>query len=193
MIHFLYHYFLTKSYDHGDLSHVYPITRSAPALVLLFSIIFLKEKLSLFGVIGIIFLVIGVYIINLKKLSKLLDPFTSVFSEKQTQYAFLTLLCVAIYSVLDKVGITYYHPIILLYSLILIQAILFGIYITKKKKKKEIIKEWRLNKLAIIICSVIGPIGYYLILLAFDLSKISYVVGLRQLSVIFAVIMAGFI
>ena len=36
--HFIYWYFLCKSLEKGDLSLVYPIMRSSPALVLIFSI-----------------------------------------------------------------------------------------------------------------------------------------------------------
>lgn len=32
VVHCFYWFFLSKAYDHGDLSHVYPIMRSSPAL-----------------------------------------------------------------------------------------------------------------------------------------------------------------
>ena len=54
IIHTMYHFFLTKSYEKGELSHVYPIVRSAPALVLLVSIFFLNENVSLLGIVGIL-------------------------------------------------------------------------------------------------------------------------------------------
>ena len=38
LLHFLYWIFLAKSLENGDLSLVYPIMRSSPALVLVFSI-----------------------------------------------------------------------------------------------------------------------------------------------------------
>ena len=39
IIHFLYWLFMAQSLEKGDLSHVYPIMRSSPALVLVFSVI----------------------------------------------------------------------------------------------------------------------------------------------------------
>ena len=37
-VHFIYWYFLTKALEKGDLSLIYPIMRSSPALVLIFSL-----------------------------------------------------------------------------------------------------------------------------------------------------------
>ena len=59
--HFLYWIFLTESYRDGDLSHVYPIMRSSPAIVLLFAVPILGEKVSPVGVAGILMVAFGVY------------------------------------------------------------------------------------------------------------------------------------
>ena len=45
MVLFLYWVFLAKSYEKGDLSHVYPIMRSDTSFVLLFSVLILKEDI----------------------------------------------------------------------------------------------------------------------------------------------------
>jgi uncharacterized membrane protein len=68
-IHFLYWLFLTSAYKEGDLSHVYPIMRSSPALVLLIAVLLLGEQVSVQGVTGILLVAAGVYIINLKEIS----------------------------------------------------------------------------------------------------------------------------
>ena len=46
IVHFLYWYFLARSFEKGELSHVYPIMRSSPAIVLLLSVTILQEKVS---------------------------------------------------------------------------------------------------------------------------------------------------
>ena len=73
------------------------------------------------------------------------------------------------------------------------QYLFFMLYVFKYKSKKTIKKEWKLNKKSIVLCGFIGIFGYYLILKAFQIEKLSYVVGLRQLSIIFAVLMGGHI
>ena len=68
-IHSLYWIFSTNALEKGDLSHVYPIMRSSPALVLIFSVLVLDEQVSFMGVSGIILVVLGAYVINMKKLT----------------------------------------------------------------------------------------------------------------------------
>jgi len=191
IVQVFYVYFLTKSYDHGDLSHVYPIMRSAPALVLIFAIIFLKEQASFLGVLGIVFVVLGAYTINMKKLSvnELFAPIQLMFKDASTKFAFLTLISLTVISLLDKVGVSYIHPIIYIWFLFLISSSIFTFYIFHVKTKDSIKEEWKINKKLILIGSFIAIFGYSLILIAFTIERVSYVVGLRQLSVVFAVIL----
>src|SRR5687768_1581040 len=41
IVHSLYWFFMSRAYEGGDLSHVYPIMRSAPALIFILSVLFL--------------------------------------------------------------------------------------------------------------------------------------------------------
>jgi drug/metabolite transporter (DMT)-like permease len=99
--HFIYWLFLTNSYKTGDLSHVYPIMRSSPALVLIAAVLFLDEQVSIQGVCSILMVALGVYIINMKRISgdELLEPIKSITKDASTRFAFLTLLSVAAYSI----------------------------------------------------------------------------------------------
>ena len=48
-IHIVYTITLTKAYDKGDLSLVYPLARSAPLFVTFWAVFFLKERLTMGG------------------------------------------------------------------------------------------------------------------------------------------------
>ena len=52
LLHFLYWLWLARSLETGDLSRVYPISRSAPALVLVLAVLFMGEQVSLPGAAG---------------------------------------------------------------------------------------------------------------------------------------------
>lgn len=193
IVHFTYWIFLSKTYESGDLSHVYPIMRSSPAIVLIFSIVFLKEQLSFLGFLGIIIVAVGIYIINMRKitLSELFEPIRLMFKERAVQYAFLTLLAVSIYSMIDKVAVKYANPIVHIYFLTFFAFVFFTPYILHVKNKNLIGKEWKINKKNIIINGFFVITGYFLILVAFTIEKLSYIVGLRQLSVVIAVLLGG--
>jgi uncharacterized membrane protein len=192
-VHFIYWYFLTKALEKGDLSLIYPIMRSSPALVLIFSIIILGENVSALGVAGILLVAIGVYIINMESLvfSELFRPFRAMIRDRAIQFAFLTLFSVAGYTLVDKLAVSQMHPVVFAYIYPWISLSLFSSYIFKVKPNDVLKKEWRTHKGSILICGLLSIFGYFLILVAFTMERMSYVAGLRQLSIVFAVLLGG--
>tara|TARA_Y100000310_G_scaffold345733_1_gene468999 strand:+ start:9023 stop:9892 length:870 start_codon:yes stop_codon:yes gene_type:complete len=187
----LYLYFLSRAYDRGDLSHVYPIIRSAPPIILILAVIFLKEQVTLLGVIGILLVALGVYSINMKKISDFFDPLNSLITEKPTQFAIIAMFMVAFYSIVDKVNVSLSHPLIVGFLLNGFTILFFGIFVILNKEKKIIINEWVKNKKAILFNGILEFISYSLILFAFSMDNVSYVVGFRQISIFFGVLMGG--
>lgn len=191
LLHFLYWFFLTKSYDNGELSHVYPIMRSSPALVLLVSLTVLKEEITLLGFIGIILVAVGVYTINFKELSfsQVLEPLRAIRNERATQYAFLTLLSVTAYSIVDKLAVARMHPVIFAGLYPWLSMLFFTPYVFGLKGTSALRNEFAARKRSIVLCGFLGIFGYLLILIALSFERVSYVVGVRQLSVVFAVLL----
>jgi uncharacterized membrane protein len=192
-IHFLYWLFLTSAYKEGDLSHVYPIMRSSPALVLMIAVLLLGEQVSAQGVTGILLVAAGVYIINMKQISgaELLAPVKSIAHDRSTQFAFLTLISVAFYSIVDKMAVRYIHPILFAFLHLFFGMCYYTPYIVFTRNAAQIKKEWRSGALRIIMSGIIGIVGYALILVAFTIERVSYIVGLRQTSIVFAVFMGS--
>ena len=194
-IHFIYWIFLTKAFDRGDLSHVYPIIRSSPALVLLFAIIILDEKISTQGLCGVLLVTFGVYIINLKKLmwQELLASIRSLSNHRAIQYAFLALCSVTAYSIVDKISVGYIHPVLFTFFHLLFGMIYYTIYIAYAKNRDLIKIEWTSNRKGILASGFLNVFGYSLILIAFTFERVSYIIGLRQISIVFVVLMGSYI
>ena len=192
-IHFLYWLFLTSAYKEGDLSHVYPIMRSSPALVLVIAVFLLGEQVSAQGVVGILLVAVGVYIINMKQISgaELLAPVKSIAHDRSTQFAFLTLISVAFYSIVDKMAVNYIHPILFAFLHLFFGMCYYTPYIVFTRNVAQIKKEWSSGALRIIMSGIIGIVGYAFILVAFTIERVSYIVGLRQTSIVFAVLMGS--
>jgi uncharacterized membrane protein len=193
IVHFVYWVLFSKALEKGDLSLIYPIMRSSPALVLIFSITVLQENVSPLGVTGILLVIIGVYTINMTKfgLLELSRPFHSLLRDRATQFALLTLVSVAFYSLIDKLAVSRMNPISFAYIYPWISLGLLTVYIFKTKAKGILKREWQAHKNSILACGVLSIFGYFLILLAFTLERMSYIVGLRQLSIVFAVLLGG--
>lgn len=193
LIHFIYWIFLCHALEHGELSLVYPIMRSSPALVLVFSVIFLEEDVSFPGIGGILLVAAGVYTIGMDRFCwrSVFLPFASVTRDRGIQFAFLTLFSVAAYSLVDKMAVDSMNPVLFAYLYPWISMSLFSVYLYRTKARGVLKNEWFAHKRAILFCGVLSIFGYFFILLAFTMAPVSYVVGLRQLSIVFAVLMGG--
>lgn len=193
LIHFCYWVYYSKAYEDGDLSHVYPIIRSTPFFVFLIAIIFLQEKISLQGILGIILVCIGAYGINLKQwnIKVFFQPLIGLRKERYLQYALVALLCTTFISITDKTGVNYLHPIIYSFIIAASANVFFSIYILKTKPIATIRQTWKSNKSNILFNGLLAATNYPLVLFAYTLSNVSYVTALRQISVVIAVIMGG--
>jgi drug/metabolite transporter (DMT)-like permease len=192
-IHFFYVFFAAKSYHHADLSLVYPIMRSSPALVLVCAVIFLNEAISLQGATGIIFVAFGVYIINMDSLSvaNLIKPFSTLFTQPGSRFALLTMLAVTGYTLADKIAVREINAIVYSYLVPASTMLLFTPYILWTGRGKLIAGEWMHHRRSIFVNAITSQGGYLLILVAFTVEEVSYVAGFRQLSIVFAVLMGG--
>jgi uncharacterized membrane protein len=180
-------YFLSlgKAYSLGDLSITYPIARSSPLFLTILAVVVLGESISAWGIIGILLMVSGVYLIHLKGLSvgEVLEPLKTL-GEPATRYALLTALCTTAYSLSDKIGVTRVDP--LLYSFWLEPIILLFItpIVFWRIGFRGIVSEWKTSMINVSVSGFLMRAGYVLVLIAMSLTQVSYVLALRQLSVV---------
>ncbi len=100
VIHLFYFAALIESYRTGDLGQVYPIARgSAPLMTAAVSAIYLGEKLSLIGWVGIFALVSGVFMLSLRGGRDL-----AKIDKRAVGFALFTAVTVCAYSVVDGIG-----------------------------------------------------------------------------------------
>ena len=191
VFHCMYFISLGLAYDRGDLSLVYPIARSAPIFVLIWAIWFLGEKLSVPGILGILIVVFGAYLIGFPTFSAthFIRPIT-LLKDRSYQLAWLTALTISFYSVNDKLGVHYVHPFSYIYLMHMLTLMLFSPYVLMTKKG-ALFREWEKNRSSIILGGFMIPSSYLLILYAMRLSNVSYIVAIRQLSVVFAVLLGS--
>ena len=191
---------LTRAYFHGDLSQVYPIARgSAPLFVALWAFLFLGERPSTAGLVGIFLVVTGLYVINLPSLADWKRPLLG-FISPAARWALLTGLLISAYSTVDKVGVKYFDPLIYLYLILFVAWIALTPQWLMADRRVALICEvapgesrprsglggWRtLGPVArIAACALLGVGAYVLVLTALRLSPVSYVSPVREVSVV---------
>jgi len=191
VIHLFYWVFLFNSYKYGDLSIVYPISRSSPVFVTIFAVIFLKEKLLPIGVSGIISVMLGTYLLSMESLRARIYSFTDLRS-RSLFFAFLTALTITSYSLVDKIGALYVNPILYVWLFETLSLLLLTPLVMRSKENREQIRiEWRDNKWAAALSGFLVLFSYSLIIFVMRLSQLSYIVTVRQVSVVFSVILGG--
>jgi len=186
-----YFVLLGRSYEDGELSIAYPVARGiAPLLTVVWGTLFLREQLSLLGGVGIGTIITGVMFMHINReeirsVRGLIDRLT----KGSSLAAIATGVCSSIYSVVDKVGVTYVFPMAYIYLTYTGCLLLLSPVVVTMKGKDAIRLEWQQARLKIVATGFLCLLGYLMILFAISISKVSYVVPLRSVSVVFGVLL----
>ena len=190
VLHALYFWFMGGAYERGDLSLVYPLSRGfGPLLVPLLAVSFLHEQLAPAGVWGIILGVAGIYTIHLKSFSadSFFEPLRALRGSASI-WALCTGATITGYSLVDKVGVGLVYPPAYIYLMFVISLLLLSPYmLTRERVALKL--EWQVNRGPILIDGFLVLFTYMIILFAFRLSKVSYVVAAREISIVISALL----
>ena len=190
--HAFYVLFLTRGYVHAPLSVVYPIARSTPALVPLLAIPLLGEQVTAIGALGIACVVAGVWAVQTDgRIDR--ESFLSLGAG----FAYLTLLTTVAYSVVDKEAMRLLgeaswsgstpRPLAymaLFYVPYLPSLLLLSWRTTPLAAVKDV---FRTELASAFGSGLFGITSYAIVLYVLQTAPVSYVVAVRQASVLFAV------
>jgi len=190
VLHALYFVFLGRSYTCADLSLVYPIARGTGSVLVVpvIGVLLLKEIITTLAIVGIISVVLGIFTVywwgQFQKVFH--DPFR-FFREAGARYTLLTGLVIAVYSVWDKMGVSYVNPFLYMYFLVLGSALFLAPYICRVHGTKVRIEVER-RAGSIIMSGLLMFISYALILFALQFSRVSYISPAREVGVVVGVL-----
>jgi len=159
-------------------------------LITLGGVLFLRERLTVWGLGGILLVTAGLYLVNVRSRAALLRPLRSL-RERPSQLALLASVGVSIYSVIDKVGLRYVAPFAYGYLTLLVTLFSFTPYILLTEHRAHLVAEWRVSKLGIGVAGVFVLLAYFLALAAMRLSHVSYVGSVRSVNVIFGTLLGA--
>jgi drug/metabolite transporter (DMT)-like permease len=186
-----YFFSLTAAYSRDDLSVVYPVARGvAPVVVAIAGVVFLHERIAAQAVIGIVAVAAGVYTVHLEGFS--LQAFAASVSALRSRaliYALLTGGLTAAYSIIDKWNINDgVPPVWYAYLTIPVAALLLTPAAIARRSWQ---REWQLNRVPILLVSVLMTGSYLLVLFALRLAPVSYVAPSRELGIVFAAVLGA--
>ena len=180
LLHSLYFILLGIMYNKEDLTFIYPVARGcAPVFVTILSLIFLKETIPFFGIIGILIACIALILISINNLNTKLDFKTILIS------IFIALI-ISVYTFTDGSGVRSVDnsATFIVWNFFLGGWVSIGyVYLTNK----ESLFKLRIKELILILfATVISFSAYAIIIWSMKYEPFGFVASMRESSIIFA-------
>jgi drug/metabolite transporter (DMT)-like permease len=177
VLHLLYSLSLQTGYRHSDLSVVYPIARgTGPLLSFIGAGLLLGEALTAQAVAGLTLIVGGILLVAGLIGQHRRAPGVGVF------YGLLTGALIAAYTLNDgwAVKVLLISPFVIDFTGNLFRMAVLAPRAWRDRARVAL--EARTYRKPVIVVSVLGPLGYILVLFAMRLAPISHVAPARELS-----------
>lgn len=177
-----YFILLSNAYSDHDFSLVYPIARgTAPAFLVLWSVLFLREELTLGGVLGVSLIVCGMVIIGA---TSLIQNRGSKLHLKGVLTALTVALIISLYTLIDGTAVKNGPPLPYALTMFMFVPILTTAYNIRRFGWKQFSAAWQGPRISLILAAVLGVAAYLLALLAYTFAPLSYAGAIREVSVV---------
>lgn len=181
-----------KAIKNSDLSVAVPMVTFTPLFLLITSPLILGEFPKFFGLIGIILIVTGSYLSNIKEKRKgYLAPFRAILMGIGPRLMLAVAFIWSISSNIDKIGVRNSSPIFWVVAMSTFTAlVMFPIMLIKSGRNRNQIQKSLRSLIPIGLCSAMTSIFQ---MTAINLTLVSYVISIKRTSVIMSVLFGYFI
>ena len=183
-LHAAYGLALSRGYQIGDLSAVYPISRGmGPALIPLAAVLLLDERVAAWAGLGIALVVLGVLLIQAEtdQPARLLQHLRGLGRPAITT-ALVTGALITAYSLWDKKALDYLPPVTL--NQFSMSGYVVLLAPLAYRARVPLRAEWRERGWSIVAAGVLAPLAYILVLVALTTSRVSYVAPAREVGIV---------
>ena len=178
----IYFVLLSFAYSDHDFSLIYPVARgAAPALVVLWSFLFLREIPSAGGFIGILTIICGLVIIGATNFSQ---PRVGKPQIRGIAIALLIALVISIYTLIDGFAVKHGPALSYGLSMFMLTPVLTSPFLVQHYGWERFIEGRRKQPLRLILVGFLGVIAYLSALFAYSLAPVNYSEAIREVSVV---------
>lgn len=181
-----------KAIRHSPLSLVSPFLTFTPAFLVFTSFVILEELPTLIGFFGVLLVVAGAYILNLKEFNKgILEPFKFAFKEKGCIYMIIAAFLFSITSVLGKILVQKSSPLFfsaIYLPLLTIPFLLIALFTSRKN-----MMQLKSNFNSLFFIGLFFALMTIFHLLAVQLVIVPYMISIKRTSSIFSVLYGHFL
>jgi len=185
-----YGVFLARAYARTDLSLAYPVARGTGVLLVpIVAIPIFGDRPTVVAWCGIALILLGVLWLHLPGIR--LGIARRGAGGAVSYSALLTGVAIATYSLVDSAGVRRIHPFVYLYLRIILVAVFLAPYVLTRRRAAvatEFRQRWP------VLAGGIAVFGTYcIILVAFRLAPVSYVVPMREVSIVFGALLGVYL
>lgn len=178
----IYFILLCIAYTDHDFSLVYPIARgAAPALLVAWTVIFLQEKLTVGGYIGLAMITIGMMVIGA---TALLKSKGEKIHLKGVLTALTVALVISLYTFIDGKAVKSGPALPYGLSMFVMVPFVTTPYIAYHYGIDSFARVWKKKRNYLLIGGVLGLIAYMLALFAYTFAPLSYSGAIREVSAV---------
>lgn len=184
---------LYKAYKHLEVSTVSPLRNLSPIFLIILSIIFLNESITLLNYIGIFILIFSAYALELRSLKEFFEPL-KLLKDKFFILIIISLIGNSISAVLDKIIIQHINYYSLLFVFYLFLSLMFLAILLFLDSLKSLQKLFERNNLIIVLLITFAALSAdisYFIAVAMPSTLIVLIIPLRRLSTFFSTLIGG--
>ncbi len=177
-----------KGVEVSPLSLSIPFLSFTPVFIVFTGYVLLGEKVSITGLIGILLIVAGSYLINLPEAKKgILAPIKAIKKEKGSLYLLEVAIIYSVTSVLGKKGLLLTDPVLF----VSFYFSIFGIFATLSIKLlyKISLKELFTNLKGCFLVGGTQTIMFFCHMFALEHLETAYMIAFKRTSILFAVIL----
>jgi len=171
----------------APLSLTIPYLGLTPIFLLLVPVIVLGETLSAVGIIGVLLVSAGTYILQIDRVKYgILEPWLAIFRNRGSLYMLIVAILYSVTATYGKVAIIKSSPLFMTIIYFSLLAIGFSaiVVITQRRNMKVIIN-FPLQKLSIGLAMALMAVTHFT---AISMIQIAYMISIKRLSMIFAII-----
>ncbi len=179
--------FFMKSIKHSDLSISVPLTTLSPLLLLITSPIIVGEFPNSQGIAGMVLIVLGAYLLNLKSSWKgFFAPFKAIVFEKGPRYMLFVVLLWSITANFDKIGVVNSSPLFYSFTIQAYIGFVLLLFVLPTFKKQPGL--FRKNFKALSGIGALSALTIICHMIAISLTIVPYVISIKRTNSILSVI-----
>jgi drug/metabolite transporter (DMT)-like permease len=187
--------FVMLSIKNMEISRALPLLALTPGIVAFFAFLLLKDNLTFIQICGMLLLLLGTYVLEIKGRGKLSEPLKVMIKSKAHHYVVGALLLFTITSITDRALLNKYNfspePYFIIQQLFYLISFLLMLIISKNKNhifmvlRNVNIIRW------ILLIAVLTVLYRYTEILAIKIAPVALVLSVKRISIFFAVIIGG--